>query len=671
MGMDLLRVVIVAIINIIISYFVAILAEYEFHDSMGDKLASIVRKDFMARLMNTAFVILVVESAGIPGSQIDDTGYTTHKRDSDNLGFFSTFYLFEGGLSGFSSDWYDKLAFALTIQMMVNIIEPHISFIVSLIIFYIKKSFVMIFVSSQRQLNEFFEGVSFPVSQRYAQVLNTVFFTMIYSSALPIIIPVCTLNLGLTYLVDKFSILRFYNKSGLDGLNGSLAISAVELLPYVVRFHKINSIQPSNKNNKNRYALVLHLGFSIWIYSDSDVFFSNSWATIFPSIVIWPGIGPNNSTELLGMTINQEPYPEWLANYESGWGSFFLEDHFRLIPRVIRWNVFPMFVLLIVVLLYLIYDKMISPIVNAVSSNLYHCIAIQFSGLCRSAKIVPVNMSKRERRSVKQKERLLNRAKRRWRSLKKEYTERGHAIPKLIRSLKSFKQEEEEEERQNKELKQSVEEQKRADEETKENQAKMEQAIASAGDQDNDGDIDVADLHYLDWRDLLVEFYENYQKSKVDHVDEILQKHRGREVQLFEALEEKYSHAPFGKYSGMAKDLYKTEMSELESIVFNGDLIFEPPYTGLCRQPVKLSDELAFRKHLINKFDDNLGGWCRVTDIDPKSTGIAYYQQVWDNDAEINGIEHKSGDEKRTWEVIHGYAPFLYDMYEVKRYHTR
>ena len=32
-------------------------------DSVGDKLISIVRKDFMARLLNTAFVILIVESA--------------------------------------------------------------------------------------------------------------------------------------------------------------------------------------------------------------------------------------------------------------------------------------------------------------------------------------------------------------------------------------------------------------------------------------------------------------------------------------------------------------------------------------------------------------------------------------------------------------------------------
>ena len=40
-------------------------------------------------------------------------------------------------------------------------------------------------------------------------------------------------------------------------------------------------------------------------------------------------------------------------------------------------------------------------------------------------------------------------------------------------------------------------------------------------------------------------------------------------------------------------------------------------------------------------------GWCRVENCDPRSTGVVYYQQVWDDDGAINGLVHKSGDEKR------------------------
>ena len=82
------------------------------------------------------------------------------------------------------------------------------------------------------------------------------------------------------------------------------------------------------------------------------------------------------------------------------------------------------------------------------------------------------------------------------------------------------------------------------------------------------------------------------------------------------------------------------------------------PRDRLCRSanPLsdvsKLVDEIEFRKHLINKFDDNLGGWCRVENCDPRSTGLVYYQQVWDADGEINGLCHKSGNEKRAFSLF-------------------
>eukprot|EP00938_MAST-03A_sp_MAST-3A-sp1_P004545 g4545.t1 len=190
-------------------------------------------------------------------------------------------------------------------------------------------------------------------------------------------------------------------------------------------------------------------------------------------------------------------------------------------------------VLLLIVILLLFYDQIIAPIVNAVSSNLYHCIVLQFSGLCRSAKVVPVNLSKRERRSLKHKKDLLKRAKRRWGALKREYTDRGRDIPKLIRSLKSLRERKGDNTNHDEDskLRESVEEQKHADEVTELNNEKMERRIEAAGDLDNDGDVEFNDLHYLDWRDLLLRFYETYQKSKVDSVDEKRRRKKKRKYQ--------------------------------------------------------------------------------------------------------------------------------------------
>lgn len=663
-GMDISKVFVVALINSIISFCVTKLADFELHESLSDKLASIMRRDFLARLLNTAFVILLVESAGIPGSELEDTGYTSEKRDATNPGAFETVYLFEGSLSGFTREWYDKLAFALTFQMLVNLIEPHLMCFVQWAFFSVYRSFVLMVSSTQDQVNRFYRGTSFQVHVRYSHVLHTIFFTMLYASAMPLIVPVCALNLALTFVIDKYMMLRFYNTDGLDGLNGSLALAAVKMLPF---------------------ALILHLGFAVWIYSDSDTFYSNNWASAFPELVMWPSIGPGNETTVLGvMTFERETYSEWLRRYEEdGFGTFFVEDHLRLMPRVIRWNVFPVFVLLLIVVVFTMYEKIIEPVVDVVSSNVYHFFSIQCKSLFGSSAKVTPGDSRRERKKRRRMTRMRNRVKRQWAKVEtpriddEDRSSLDNTLPDASKVDTKTEDRDDEvatspsskEQTGLNEVQKKVLEQQQTERQNAISLRDMKRRILEAGDQDGDGDADFFDLHYLEWRDLLVDFYEKYQSSQLPHVDQVLQRFRGREIELFKALESKYHHAPFNVYVSKAKKLYEVEAKELQAIVLTSDMVFEPPYTGLCRKPVMLGDELMFRKNLLNKYDENLGGWQRTPDTKPLETGIVYYRQVWDSEGAIAGIKHREGDEKRTWEVIHRYAPFTYDMGECERYH--
>ena len=101
---------------------------------------------------------------------------------------------------------------------------------------------------SQRQLNTLFTGPDFLLTARYSQVLNTVsrrtaacmlassntllfplstvcivgnsplhadvstqmFVTLLYSSGIPLLVPICVCMLGVAYWVDKFLLCRFY-----------------------------------------------------------------------------------------------------------------------------------------------------------------------------------------------------------------------------------------------------------------------------------------------------------------------------------------------------------------------------------------------------------------------------------------------------------------------------
>jgi len=188
-------------------------------------------------------------------------------------------------------------------------------------------------------------------------------------------------------------------------------------------------------------------------------------------------------------------------------------------------------------------------------------------------------------------------------------------------------------------------------------------------DADGDGDVDIHDVFYSQWRDILEDFYSENQESKNHVIDDILRKFKGREIFLFESLSRKYVHAS-SKLMARAHRLHKKIQSQLDSLIHHIDLEYEPPYTGFCRKPVRVLKELEYRRHLIEKFGEKLSGWER---LDTESWGLVHYHQKWVKDGIIseNGLAHADGDEKRTWEVIRGYAPFSYRIENSSQYRDK
>jgi len=72
---------------------------------------------------------------------------------------------------------------------------------------------------------------------------------MVFSSALPILLPIAFLACTLFYQVDKFLLLRFYHSP--PCYDAKLASGTVHLFPFI---------------------LIIHLAFATWVYSQGDVF---------------------------------------------------------------------------------------------------------------------------------------------------------------------------------------------------------------------------------------------------------------------------------------------------------------------------------------------------------------------------------------------------------------
>ena len=79
---------------------------------------------------------------------------------------------------------------------------------------------------------------------------------MLYAGGAPILYLFACLSMFLTYWLDKVLILRVYNRGKMDLLDGALAQTFTDLLPW---------------------ALVFHLAFTIYMYGSDDAMYDSRW----------------------------------------------------------------------------------------------------------------------------------------------------------------------------------------------------------------------------------------------------------------------------------------------------------------------------------------------------------------------------------------------------------
>ncbi len=106
----------------------------------------------------------------------------------------------------------------------------------------------------QDKLTAMFTGPEFRLSVRYAQLTNTVFVTLMYSSGMPILLPIAAVSFFVSFWVDKYLFLRFYRKP--PHYDTRMGMKMTGLLPY---------------------AILLHLGFAAWMYSNRAIFSSSEY----------------------------------------------------------------------------------------------------------------------------------------------------------------------------------------------------------------------------------------------------------------------------------------------------------------------------------------------------------------------------------------------------------
>merc|ERR1719163_486311 len=152
------------------------MVEFEKHVSKTAEQVALTWKLFFGLFFNTGMVVTLV-NAGNP-----------ELRDS-----LPTKFLFNGQFEDFTPDWYEGVGQALTITMLINAVNPHIMQLVNIPMGNWTRWMAAgdeDNIVTQSELDQVYMPLDFSLAQRYAAVGNTFYVAYIYTSGMPMLVPV-------------------------------------------------------------------------------------------------------------------------------------------------------------------------------------------------------------------------------------------------------------------------------------------------------------------------------------------------------------------------------------------------------------------------------------------------------------------------------------------------
>ena len=235
--LTLFTTAVVSLVNFIVGYITISLSQFERHHSLVNMDLSICVRLFVAYVINTACVYIIVNVL-----------------------------LVTPPITDLTSNWYEQVGTQIILNMVLNIVAPHISVLYELTVSWMLKTFgdppLM-----QREMNERYVGDNFPIAVRSAQIYMQAFVCFVFGAGMPLLYPISCISSILFFYVDKWSVLRFYRTP------------------------------PEYDSQMSEFLVVIlwlglfgHLCFAIWTYSVPGLFWDGTnldYPSIFVNVLIF------------------------------------------------------------------------------------------------------------------------------------------------------------------------------------------------------------------------------------------------------------------------------------------------------------------------------------------------------------------------------------------------
>ena len=229
------------IINVIVKTILRLASKLEKRVNKADEVISNIFKMSLTQIINTAILLLVVNM---------------------KVSFLpSWFPVFAGGYNDFTTSWYSDVGATIMIMMLFSIVTPHIANFFLHFVRFVRRWFDRKWTWNKRQTRKLFQidyeslylGPEYLIEFRYSNMIAMVYLTLLFGAGMPILYFFAACIFFVVYWVDKVTLFKIYRQPPRLGIE-------------VIRFVR-NLLMP---------GIVLHFGFTFWMFSNSLIFGSYS-----------------------------------------------------------------------------------------------------------------------------------------------------------------------------------------------------------------------------------------------------------------------------------------------------------------------------------------------------------------------------------------------------------
>jgi hypothetical protein len=207
--------IVVVLINVFLKKMIGILTDQEKHTSLSKRDAGVMGKVAVCQTFNTAAIVFLLNYNGLG--------------------------IFKGDFSDFERGWYAVVGSAIALNMLLNAFMGAAVNLLMVIVGALKRwrccccCSLQTRVKHQAELLDIFENPPFDLAGRYAQIMMTVFCTVIYSPGIPVLNFFAVIYFFLNYWVDKLVLLGYSRRP--PSYDGTMPKQALEMLMLAPPIH--------------------------------------------------------------------------------------------------------------------------------------------------------------------------------------------------------------------------------------------------------------------------------------------------------------------------------------------------------------------------------------------------------------------------------------------------